>query len=58
MLKSLFSGVNEVFGGFCLYVGRSTQNRGFLGKKCASWERLFWLLREKVGNFVRIGRVV
>ena len=32
LLKSLFSGVNEVFGGFCLYVGRSTQNRGFLEK--------------------------
>ena len=28
----MISGVNGHFWGFCLYVGRGTQNGGFLGK--------------------------
>ena len=51
-------GVKHDFGEFCLYVGRGTGKGGFSGKMFASGERLFWLLRELVGKFVRIGRVV
>ena len=41
-----------------MYVGRGTGKGGFSGKMFASGERLFWLLREWRGKFVRIGRVV
>ena len=47
-----------ILGGFvCMSVGVQEKG-GFSGKMFASGERLFCLLRELVGKFVRIGRVV